>query len=436
MGARRPGRRPEMGLAAYIEAVGAAAAIRYDSPPMPKMTIDQIDVKSKRVLMRVDFNVPLDEATGRITDDNRIRQALPTIKSVISRGGRLILMSHLGRPEGTGFVPSESLTPAADRLRELLGNVKVEFPSNDCIDAMAAAAVAALKGGEIVVLENLRFHKGEKKGDSAFAAKLAAYGEIYCNDAFGTAHRNDASMFAVPKAMEGKPRVAGLLLQKELKYLSEAIEKARKPYVAVLGGAKVSDKLGAIKNLMNKVDTILIGGAMAYTFIKAQGNEVGSSLVQNNMLDQAAQILDAAARSKTDLILPEDHVCGKQISSQTSTQIVEGEIPGGWMGLDIGPKTTGLYAKTLQGAKTIVWNGPMGVFETPPFDVGTREVARAMAKATKGGAVSIVGGGDSAAAVEAFGLAGEFSHVSTGGGASLEMLEGKAFDSVGVLDNA
>jgi phosphoglycerate kinase len=404
-------------------------------PTMPKKTIDQIDVRSKRVLTRVDFNVPLDEA-GKITDDNRIQQALPTIKSIISRGGKLVLVSHLGRPEGKGFEPADSLKPAADRLSELLPGVRVSFPSNDCIDDKAAQAVAGLKDGEIAVLENLRFHKGEKKGEPTFAAKLAAYGDIYCNDAFGTAHRNDSSMFAVPKAMSGKPRVAGLLLQKELKYLSEAINNAKRPFVAVLGGAKVSDKLGAIRNLMGKVDSILVGGAMAYTFLKALGQGVGSSLVQNDMLDDARSILDQAGSSKTDLVLPSDHVCAKQISKMAPMQVSQDGIPAGWMGLDIGPQTTAQYAKTLRGAKTIVWNGPMGVFETPPFDVGTRQVAEAIGKATQAGAISIVGGGDSAAAVETFGIAGQFSHVSTGGGASLEMLEGKSFDSVAVLDEA
>lgn len=402
---------------------------------MPKKTIEQVDVRSKRVLMRVDFNVPLDDS-GKITDDRRIRQALPTIQSVLKRSGKLILMSHLGRPEGQGFDPSGSLKPVADRLRELLPGVKVCFPSNDCVDAAAAAAVSALKDGEIVLLDNVRFNKGEKKGDAAFAAKLAAYGDLYCNDAFGTAHRNDASMFAVPKSMEGKPRVAGMLLQKELKYLSETLEKPRAPFVAVLGGAKVSDKLGAIRNLMNKVDTILVGGAMAYTFLKTLGKEVGSSLVQHNMLNDAASIIDQAGASKTDLILPLDHVCGKQISHMTPVQIFDDNIGEGWMGLDIGPKTQTLFGQKLSAAKTVVWNGPLGVFETEPFDVGTRTVAQTIAKATKAGAVSIVGGGDSAAAVEAFGLAEQFSHVSTGGGASLEMLEGKKFPTVELLDNA
>ena len=401
---------------------------------MAKKTIAQVDVASKRVLTRVDFNVPLDEQ-GRITDDRRIRQAMPTLQSVLKRNGKLVLMSHLGRPEGKGYEPSESLRPVADRLRELLPSINVMFPGNDCIGPEAAQAVQAMRDGEIVLLENLRFQKGEKKGDPAFAAKLADYGEIYCNDAFGTAHRNDASMFAVPKLMAGRPRVAGLLLDNELKYLSETLQSARRPFIAVLGGAKVSDKLGAIRNLMNKVDTILVGGAMAYTFLKALGKEVGSSLVESAMLSDAASIIDSAAASKTDLVLPCDHVCGKQISHMTPVQVFDENIPAGWMGLDIGPKTMSLFSQKLTMAKTIVWNGPMGVFETEPFDVGTRQVAQAIAKATKGGAISIVGGGDTAAAVEAFGMADDFSHVSTGGGASLEMLEGKKFDSVEILDD-
>lgn len=400
---------------------------------MPKKTIDQVDVRSKRVLMRVDFNVPLD-ASGGITDDRRIREALPSIKSVIDRGGRLILMSHLGRPEGKGPEPAFSLKPAAVRLGELLPAAKVGFVADDCVGAAAKQAVESLKDGEIIVLENLRFHAAEQKGDATFAGKLAAFGDIYCNDAFGTAHRHDASMLAVPKAMEGKPRVAGFLLQKELKYLGEAISNPARPFVAVLGGAKVSDKLGAIQNLLGKVDTILIGGAMAYTFIKALGFEVGSSLVQLGMLQKAQAILDQANASATNLILPQDHVCGKQITRMTPVQVTKESIPDGWMGLDIGPDTVAQYVEELGKARTIVWNGPMGVFETPPFDVGTRQIAEVIGQTTARGAVSIVGGGDSAAAVEQFGLADRFTHVSTGGGASLEMLEGKAFETVALLD--
>lgn len=401
---------------------------------MPKKNIAQVDVAGKRVLIRVDFNVPIEN--GRITDDRRIRAALPTIKSVIDRGGRAILMSHLGRPEGTGFVPEESLRPCADRLSELLGK-PVLFPSNDCVDEKAAAAVAALRDGEVLLLENLRFHKGEKKGDPAFAAKLAAYGDIYVNDAFGTCHRPDASMVAVPQAMAGKPRVVGFLVEKEIRYLSEALARPAKPFVVVLGGAKVSDKIGAIEHLLPKADTLLVGGAMAYTFLAALGRRVGNSRVENDRLNDAKRMLEAAARAKCDLVLPTDHVCSTQFSEDAGQiQVFEENIRDGYMGLDIGPKTQTRFALALKKARTAVWNGPVGVFEWAPFAAGTRVVARAMADATAAGATTIVGGGDTAAAVEKFNLAESFSHVSTGGGASLEMLEGKKFQSVELLDNA
>lgn len=401
---------------------------------MPKKNIAQVDVAGRRVLIRVDFNVPIEN--GRITDDRRIRAALPTIKSVIDRGGRAILMSHLGRPEGTGFVPEESLRPCADRLSELLGK-PVLFPSNDCVDEKAAAAVAALRDGEVLLLENLRFHKGEKKGDPAFAAKLAAYGDIYVNDAFGTCHRPDASMVAVPQAMAGKPRVVGFLVEKEIRYLSEALARPAKPFVVVLGGAKVSDKIGAIEHLLPKADTLLVGGAMAYTFLAALGRRVGNSRVENDRLNDAKRMLEAAAKAKCDLVLPTDHVCSTQFSEDAGQiQVFEENIRDGYMGLDIGPKTQTRFALALKKARTAVWNGPVGVFEWAPFAAGTRVVARAMADATAAGATTIVGGGDTAAAVEKFNLAESFSHVSTGGGASLEMLEGKKFQSVELLDNA
>jgi len=403
---------------------------------MARQTIDKINVQGKRVLMRVDFNVPIDDG-GAITDDRRIRLALPSIRSVIDRGGRLILMSHLGRPDGKGFEPDGSLNPVAARLRELLPSATITLAGKDCVDAEAAAAVGSIKDGQIVILENLRFNPGEKKGDPGFAAKLAAFGDIYCNDAFGTAHRNDASMFAVPKAMAGKPRVAGLLLERELKYLSDSLNAPAKPFVAVLGGAKVSDKLGALSNLMGKVDTILVGGAMAYTFLKALGHTVGTSLVQLGLLEKAQEIIDDAAASHTDLILPLDHVCGKQLTHMSPVKVTQGQdIEEGWMGLDIGTKTADRFAEVILKAKTIVWNGPVGAFEIEPFRVGTKLVAEAIAAATARGGVSIVGGGDTAAAVELFGLDDQMSHVSTGGGASLEMLEGKKFDSVELLDKA
>lgn len=402
---------------------------------MPKKTIAAVDVKGKRVLIRVDFNVPIEG--GVIEDDRRIREALPTIRSVIDRGGRAVLVSHLGRPEGTGFEADASLKPCAARLSELLGK-PVAFPSQDCTDAAAAAAVAGLKDGEVVLLENLRFHKAEKKGDPAFAGKLAAYADVYVNDAFGTCHRPDASMVAVPKALAGKPRVVGFLVEKEIKYLSEAVGKPQKPFVVVLGGAKVSDKIGAISNLLPKADAIIVGGAMAYTFLSALGKKVGSSRTEADKLGEARRMLDEAAKLRCELHLPVDHVAANSFDEHPGDIKVTADetIPDGYMGLDIGPKTQAKFAQVLSKAKTIVWNGPMGVFEWMPFRVGTHQVGKAIADATARGATSIVGGGDSAAAVEKFGLSDKMSHVSTGGGASLEMLEGKPFESVGLLDNA
>jgi phosphoglycerate kinase len=402
---------------------------------MAKATIDQIDVRGRRVLMRVDFNVPLDER-GAITDDRRIVQALPSIRCVIDRGGKLVLMSHLGRPKGKGVEPAFSLQPAAVRLRELLPGTTVHFPGDDCVGDAARQAVQSMRAGEIVLLENLRFHAAEQKGEATFAAQLAAYGEIFCNDAFGTAHRNDASMLAVPTAMGIRRKVAGLLLQKELRFLSEAIQSPTRPFLAVLGGAKVSDKLGAIANLLERVDAILVGGAMAYTFLKAKGNRIGSSLVQPDMLDNAVRIMTGAAAGRAELMLPQDHVCAQKIERSAPHQVATVDIAEGWMGLDIGPQTARVYASRLQSAGTVVWNGPMGVFETPPFDAGTRAVADGIAAATARGGVTVVGGGDTAAAVDALGMNDRFSHVSTGGGASLEMLEGKTFASVSILDEA
>jgi phosphoglycerate kinase len=401
---------------------------------MAKKTIDQVDVAGKRVLMRVDFNVPLDES-GKITDDRRIAASLLSIQSVISRGGRLILMSHLGRPEGKGFEAEFSLKPAAEKLSQLL-RTTVVFPDTDCTSDGTRSAIEGLANGGVVLLENLRFHPGEESNDARFAARLASYGDLYCNDAFGTAHRDHASMVGVPEQMKGKPRVAGLLLRGEIKFLSEVLSKPQKPFIAVLGGAKISDKLGVIRNLMGKVDAILVGGAMAYTFLKALDQEIGSSKAQLGMVDDARKMLDLAGASHTDLILPTDHVCGREVTSHTPVRIVEGSIEKGWMGLDIGPKTLADYTARISKGKTIIWNGPMGVAEVSPFDAGTRGVAEAIAKATGRGALTVVGGGDSAAAVEALGLADRFSHVSTGGGASLQMLEGKPFRSVSLLDEA
>lgn len=401
---------------------------------MAKKTITQIDVANKRVLIRVDFNVPIED--GAITDDRRIREAIPTLKSVLDRGGSLVLMSHLGRPEGQGFEAEFSLKPVAMHLGELLG-LDVQFPSSDCTDDASANAAAALKPGQVLLLENVRFAKGEKKGEPAYASRMASFGDIYVNDAFGTAHREDGSMFAVPKAMTGKPRVAGLLLTKELAYLTDALAKPAKPFIVVLGGAKVSDKIGVIENLLPKADAIIIGGAMAYTFLKALGREVGTSKVETDKLAEAKKLVDQAAKLKCELMLPIDHVCSTQFSESSGDIEVFGEqIKPGFMGLDIGPKTQTKYALALRKAKTIVWNGPMGVFEFMPFATGTQQVAKAIAEATKNGCVSIVGGGDSAAAAEKFNVADKMTHVSTGGGASLEMLAGKPFTTVELLDNA
>jgi len=404
---------------------------------MAKRSIADVDVAGRRVLTRVDFNVPLDG--DRIVDDRRIEAALPTIRSILSRGGRAVLASHLGRPKGVGFEAAYSLRPVATRLEELLGGEAVGgvvFPSEDCRDERARAAVEALPDGGVVLLENLRFHAGEKKGDADFAARLAPLGEIYCNDAFGTCHREDASMVALPKAMKPAPAVAGFLLEAELRYLQDAIADPRHPFVAILGGAKVSDKLGAIRHLLERVDALVVGGAMAYTLLAARGVEVGSSRVEPERLEEAKAVLELASAKGRQVLLPIDHVCGRALEAGTETTTVDGAVPEGWMGLDIGPKTAEAYASAIRAAGTVVWNGPMGVFEMPPFDAGTRCVAEAVAHATEAGAVTIAGGGDTAAAVEAFGVADRLSHVSTGGGASLEMLEGKAFASLEALDDA
>jgi phosphoglycerate kinase len=402
---------------------------------MAAKTVTSIDVAGKRVLIRVDFNVPMSGST--IKDDRRIAQALPTIRSVLDRGGRAILMSHLGRPEGKGFESAFTLRPVADRLAQLLGR-PVSFPSEDCTDDAASAAAHAMRDGDCILLENLRFHAGEKNGDAAFGQRLAALGEVYVNDAFGTCHRPDASMVAVPEAMgPGCPRVMGLLVEREMKYLSAAIASPAAPFVVVLGGAKVSDKMGAIEHLLPKADAVLVGGAMAYTFLKALGREVGTSRVESDRLGDAKRAIDLAAKESVDLHLPIDHICSTAFSEQSGNiEVFDDSIRPGFMGLDIGPKTQVKFAEVLSKARTIVWNGPMGVFEWRPFRVGTRAVATAIAEATDAGATSIVGGGDSAAAVEAFGLSSRMSHVSTGGGASLEMLEGRVFAAVELLDRA
>jgi phosphoglycerate kinase len=394
---------------------------------MAKKTIADVDPRGKIVLMRVDFNVPQDE-TGAITDDRRIRMALPSIKSVIERGGKLVLMSHLGRPKGTPN-PKYSLSPTAQRLSELL-HQPVAMAS-DTVGPDAESKIKSLAVGEVVVLENVRFNQGEEDGCSEFAGKLASWADIYCNDAFGTCHRKDASMLAVPQAMQGKPRVVGFLVAKEIQYLSDTIANPGRPFVAILGGAKVSDKINVISNLLNICDYVLIGGAMAYTFSLAQGGKVGKSLVEKDKVELARELI---AKGGSKLVLPVDTHCGDAFSGDCNKQVVPaGEIPDGWEGLDIGPATANKYSELLKNAKTVVWNGPMGVFEMPPFDAGTKQVAKAIADSQ---AVSIIGGGDSAAAVEQLGFADQVTHVSTGGGASLSMLEGEKFAAVELLDDA
>ncbi len=396
---------------------------------MAKKTIADLDLSGKKVLMRCDFNVPLGD-DGSVTDDRRVRMALPTIQHVLDAGGSVIVMSHLGRPSGAPD-PKYSLKPAADKLAELLGQpVKL---ADDTAGAAAAALCGAIGAGEVVCLENVRFNAGEKKGDDdAYNTALASFGDVYCNNAFGTCHRTEASMYAVPKKMkdQGKPAVVGFLVEKEIKYLSDTLESPARPFVAILGGAKVSDKINVIDNLLGICDQVLIGGAMAYTFSLAEGGKVGGSLVEPDKTDLAKTLI---LKGGEKLVLPVDTHAGDDFSGDCKKMVVKsGEIPDGFEGLDIGPETAKIYADIVSNAKTVIWNGPMGVFEMPPFDAGTKAVAQAIAD---GDATSIIGGGDSAAAVEQLGFADDVSHVSTGGGASLEMLEGKSFASVELLDD-
>ena len=394
---------------------------------MAKQTINNVDVAAKKVLMRVDFNVPLD-GDLKITDDRRIEMALPSIKSVIDRGGRLILMSHLGRPKGEPK-PEMSLKPVADRLNEML-DANVHF-ATDTVGPDASAKAESLADGEVLVLENLRYDEREKSGDEAFASQLAAFADIYCNNAFGTCHREHASMFGVPQAIGDKPKVVGSLVEKEIKYLSDVIATPDRPFVAILGGAKVSDKIKVIENLLGICDHVLVGGAMAYTFSLALGGKVGDSLVEKDKVDLAKELLE---KGGDKLVLPVDTHCGDDFNAECNKQVVAaGEIPDGWEGFDIGPKSAEKFAEIIKSAKTVVWNGPMGVFEMAPFAEGTKTVAQAIADSET---VSIIGGGDSAAAVAQLGFEDSVTHVSTGGGASLAMLEGKSFAAVEVLDDA
>jgi len=410
---------------------------------MAKKTVADIHVKGKKVLMRCDFNVPLDDNCN-ITSDARIVKALPTIESILDRGGALILMSHLGRPKGQRDAKL-SLKPVAKRLSELLGK-EVVF-ADDCIGPDPKAKAAALKDGDCMLLENLRFHKAETIKDKAakedaqlreakdsFARELAEMADIYADDAFGTAHRDNASMYTVPVVMEGKPRVSGFLIEKELKFLGDTLKDPQHPFVAILGGAKVSDKIGVIENLIGKVDRIIIGGAMAYTFLKARGKSVGDSLCDDDFMDKALEVLDQAAEANCNVVLPADHAVVRKLEAGAEHRIAVGDIDPGWQAVDIGPMAAKKYVERIAGAKTVVWNGPMGIFEIPPFDEGTKAVAKAVAEATDQGAKSIIGGGDSASALQKMGLEDRVSHISTGGGASLEFLEGKTFVSLEVLD--
>lgn len=390
-----------------------------------KMTVKDVDLKSKRVFCRVDFNVPLDKQ-GAITDDTRIVAALPTIRYILEQGGRLLLASHLGRPKGAPQAEF-SLAPAARRLAELLGRPVTMAP--DCVGAEVAALADGLQDGQVLMLENVRFHPGETKNDAEFSRQLASLADVYVNDAFGTAHRAHASTEGVARLLQ--PAVAGFLIEKELQYLGQSLTDPARPFVAVLGGAKVSDKLPAIENLLGKVDTLLIGGGMAYTFLKAKGYSLGNSLVEAEQIDLAGELMQEAARRGVELLLPEDHVAAAAFQADAEHRICTNEdFPAGWMGLDIGPETVARYSRVLAGAGTVVWNGPMGVFEFDAFAVGTFAVARALAESK---AVSIIGGGDSAAAAKKSGLAERMTHISTGGGASLEFLEGKELPGITIL---
>ena len=397
---------------------------------MEKLTIDDLQLRGKRVFIRVDFNVPLQD--GAVTDDSRIRETLPTLRLAIQKGGRLVLASHLGRPKG-GPDPKYSLRPAAKKLEELLGR-PVGFAS-DCVGAEAEAQSKALSDGGVLMLENVRFHPEEEKNDEAFSRQLAALCDgLFVCDAFGSAHRAHASVVGITRFV--KQAAAGRLMEKELKYLGKAVTNPARPFVAILGGAKVSDKIEVVENLMKIADSMLIGGAMAYTFLKAEGEPVGKSLVEEDKVDLAGRLRNEARERRFPLLLPVDHVLAAEFKPDAATQTTSvSATPDGWMGLDIGPKTVASYQQKIAGAKTIVWNGPMGVFEMPAFAKGTLEVAKAVAAATTAGATSIVGGGDSVAAVHQSGVADKISHISTGGGASLEFLAGRKLPGVEALTN-
>ena len=392
-----------------------------------KKTIADFDLRGKRVLIRVDFNVPLDKNLN-ITDDNRIKASLPTIQYALDHGAEVILMSHLGRPEGKP-VSSMSLSPAAKRLSELLKKEVIQC--SDCVGPRVKEELSRLNGKvSVALLENLRFTPLEEKNDIEFAKALAQNGDIYINDAFGSSHRAHASIDGITKFL---PSGAGLLLEKEIQYLGDAMQNPKKPFVAILGGSKVSDKIGVVENLISKVDKILIGGAMAYTFLKVQGVEIGGSKYEKDKTDLAKTILEKAKQNKVDILLPVDHVVVQKVDENTPSKIEGPSISPGWFGVDIGPKTIDLFCQTLSTAKTVIWNGPMGIFEMKAFAKGSFEIASKLSKLQ--GATTVIGGGDTAACVIGFGLADKMSHISTGGGASLEYLEGKGLPGIDALQD-
>ncbi len=397
---------------------------------MAKRTIRDLDVAGKRILVRVDFNVPLDEA-GQIVDDTRIRAALPTVEHLLTQGASVILMSHLGRPRGQR-VPALSLAPVAERLRQLLGRAVDMAP--DCVGAEVAAQAAVLQPGQVLLLENVRFHPEEEQNEQTFAQQLAGLGDAYVNDAFGAAHRAHASTEGVPRCMGAG--ASGLLMEQEISYLDEALRRPQRPFIAVLGGAKISGKIELIEHLLDRVDALLIGGGMAYTFFKAMGLEIGDSLLEEDRLDTAQQLLTRVETGGLDLQLPVDCVVADRFAADAQAQVVARDaIPRGWQGMDIGPQTRQCYADQIARGGTIVWNGPLGVCEMAPFAQGTQQIAQALAAATREGAVSIIGGGDTAAAITQAGLAQAMTHISTGGGASLECMSGRALPGVAALDD-
>ncbi|NLL91264.1 MAG: phosphoglycerate kinase [Ruminococcaceae bacterium] len=388
-----------------------------------KMTVEDLEVSGKKVLVRCDFNVPM--SNGEITDDKRIVESLKTVKYLIDKDAKVILCSHLGRPKGE-FNNEFSLKAVAERLSELL-EIKV-IMTEDVVGDDAVEKASNLKNGEVLLLENVRFHAEEEKNDADFAKKLASLAELYVNDAFGTSHRAHASTAGVADYL---PSAVGYLIQKEINFMGKALEDPKRPFVAILGGAKVSDKIGVINNLLTKVDKLLIGGAMGYTFLKAEGVPVGNSRVEEDRLEEAKKMLSDAKAAGVEMLIPVDSVCGNKFS-EDSEAVVYDEVPDGWMGLDIGPKTVELFSEAIKNAGTVVWNGPMGVFEWANFANGTKEVAKAIAES---GAISIIGGGDSAAAVEQLGFAEKMSHISTGGGASLEFLEGIELPGIAAIND-